>query len=143
MNAVVRPDCFLCCRPGDLIQQSVTVNPLNGGPLVTRTWLCRWHRAVRTRELRRNGVAIKHLGVIEYIPDETLLEANGGGARRAVARTSPPPSSVLCPLCGSSTFIDSHIPASDHPELSTDRRQCEKCDWHSDEWPTSNTVKGG
>lgn len=48
---------------------------------------------------------------------------------------------VRCPVCGSATFIDSHTPASDHPELSTDRHQCEKCDWHSDdEWPTPNSV---
>ena len=45
---------------------------------------------------------------------------------------------VRCPVCGSPTFVDTHTPASDHPELSTDRHQCETCDWHSDEWPTPN-----
>lgn len=45
-------------------------------------------------------------------------------------------SKVLCPVCGASTFIESHTPATDHPECSTDRHQCEKCDWYSDEWPT-------
>ena len=47
---------------------------------------------------------------------------------------------VICPVCGSGTFIDSHTPATDHPECSTDRHQCNKCEWHSDEWPTKNTA---
>ena len=47
---------------------------------------------------------------------------------------------VACPVCGSATFVDSHTPASDHPECSTDRRECETCDWHSDEWPTPNST---
>lgn len=39
----------------------------------------------------------------------------------------------LCPKCGSPTFIDEKIPASDHPECSTRFRQCDQCEWHSDE----------
>jgi hypothetical protein len=49
---------------------------------------------------------------------------------------------VICPLCGADTFIDSHTPFSDHPELSTDRHECKVCDWHSDEWPTPTISTG-
>lgn len=47
------------------------------------------------------------------------------------------PDSPECPRCGSGTFIDSHTPCSDEPELTTDRFACRNmnCDWFSDEWP--------
>jgi len=44
---------------------------------------------------------------------------------------------LTCPECGAYAYIESHSPASDHPECSTDRLQCEVCDWHSDEWPSA------
>ena len=39
----------------------------------------------------------------------------------------------VCPQCGAGCFADIHTPASDHPELTTSRLQCEQCDWYGDE----------
>ena len=49
----------------------------------------------------------------------------------------------ICPLCGCATFVASHTPYSDHPELSTDRHECVSCYWHSDEWPTPTEKQEG
>jgi len=40
-----------------------------------------------------------------------------------------------CPLCGSVCFDDVHTPATDHPELTTTRKQCSKCEWFGEESP--------
>jgi len=34
-----------------------------------------------------------------------------------------------CPLCGADTFVDTHCPATDHPETTMEYDFCTKCDW--------------
>lgn len=48
---------------------------------------------------------------------------------------------TLCPCCGASTFLDTHCPASDHPELEVEFDSCTHCDWPGNDRPIGFDVK--
>lgn len=50
---------------------------------------------------------------------------------------------LLCPECGSATFVDTHCPASDHPFLTTEFDECEVCDWTGNERRASKELREG
>lgn len=71
---------------------------------------------------------LTHVGVLD--PEE-FFDAWRTGGERAVSDQLQ-----MCPLCGSECFLDSHTPASDHPELTVERWECKECNWFGEEQPS-------
>ncbi len=73
------------------------------------------------------------------MPDRVM--SDGGlywGVRPVLAATQ---TEKRCPKCGAKTFANSHCPATDHPETTTEWDRCGECDWESDHRPAMQTEK--